>query len=56
MDVGHLNFSKICDVFSLTILVPKLGHYVLEGQTNRWVKHQLDDRAEKAVVKGSYPT
>ena len=33
--VVHRNFSKIFDMASLDILVPKLGHYSLEGQTNR---------------------
>ena len=54
--VVHRNFSKIFDMVSLNILVRKLGHYSLEGQTNRWVKDQLEDQAESAMVKGSYPT
>ena len=54
--VVHRNFSKIFDMVSLNILLPKLGHDSLEGQTNRWVKDQLEDQAESAMVKGSYPT
>ena len=33
--VVHRNFSKIFGMVSLNILLPKLGHYSLEGQKNR---------------------
>ncbi|KAK4806013.1 hypothetical protein QYF61_006990 [Mycteria americana] len=52
----YLNLGKTFGMVSLNIPVPKLGHYSLDGQTNRWVKDQLDDEAERAAVKGSYPT
>ncbi|KAK4805398.1 LOW QUALITY PROTEIN: hypothetical protein QYF61_003971 [Mycteria americana] len=51
-----LYFSSTFGMVSLNILPLKLGHYSLDGWTNRWAKHQLDDEAERAVVKGSYPT
>ncbi|KAK4805584.1 hypothetical protein QYF61_009349 [Mycteria americana] len=53
--VIYLCCSKTSGMVSLNILVPLLCHYSLEGLTNTWVKHQLDDEAERAVVKGSYP-
>ena len=56
VDVVYLSFSRTFGTVSLNILPLKLGHYSLDGWTNRWAKHELDDEAERAVVKGSYPT
>ncbi|KAK4806492.1 hypothetical protein QYF61_021328 [Mycteria americana] len=49
VDVVHLSLSKACGMVSCNVLVPRLGHYSLDGSTNSWVKHQLDDEAERAV-------
>ena len=54
--IVHLSLGQTFGMVSLNIPVPKLGHYSLDGQTNRWVKDQLDDEAERAAVKGSHPT
>ena len=54
--VMYLHLWKTLDMVFLNILVPKLGQSSLDGLTKRWVKHQLDDEAESAVKKGSYPT
>ncbi|KAK4806086.1 hypothetical protein QYF61_010295 [Mycteria americana] len=45
----YLILGKNFGMVSLNIPVHKLGHYSLDGQTNRWVKDQLDDEAEKAA-------
>ena len=54
--VIYLSFRKTFGMVCLHIFVLELGHYSLDGQTSRWVKHQLDDQAERTVVKASYPT
>lgn len=51
-----LSFTKTLDMVFLNVLVPQLGHCSLDGWRNRWAKHQLEAEAERAVVKGSYPT
>lgn len=58
MDVIYLSFSKTFGMVSLNILLLTLGHYSLDAHRNRWVKHQVDDEAERAVVKvgGSHST
>jgi len=44
------------DMVSLNVLFPRLGHYSLDELTKKWIKKQLDDQAERAVVKESCPT
>jgi len=50
--VVYLDFSNAFDTFPHNILVEKLAAHGLDGCTLRWVKHWLDGRAQRVVVKG----
>ena len=56
VDVRYHHISKTLDMLSLNILVPKLGHYSLDGLTKGWVTHWWEDEAEGTTGKGSYPS
>ena len=52
VDVVYLDFSKTFDTVPHNILMEKLAAHGLNGCTLRWVKHWLDGRAQRVVVKG----
>lgn len=47
-----LIFSKAFYTLSPSILVPRLGHYGLDGWATRWVKAWLDGQARRVMVTG----
>ena len=53
VDVFYLDFSKGFDTVLHNILVEKLAAHGLDGCTLRWVKHWLDDWAQRVVVNGA---
>ncbi|CAM5103254.1 unnamed protein product [Eretmochelys imbricata] len=53
VDVLFLDFSKVFDMVSHSILVSKLKKYGLDGCTTRWVESWLDCRAQWVVINGS---
>ncbi|KAK4830709.1 hypothetical protein QYF61_012969 [Mycteria americana] len=53
-DVVCLDFSKVFDIVSHSILLEKLAAHGLDGCMLRWVKNWLDGRAQRAVVNGFY--
>ncbi|KAK4822693.1 hypothetical protein QYF61_019562 [Mycteria americana] len=54
VDVVYLDFSKVFDTVSHSILLEKLDAHGLDGCTLHWVKNWLDDRAQRVVVNGVY--
>ncbi|CAM4661735.1 unnamed protein product [Lepidochelys kempii] len=53
VDVLFLDFSKVFDTVSHSILVSKLRKYGLDECTTRWVESWLDCRAQRVVINGS---
>ncbi|CAM4601352.1 unnamed protein product [Lepidochelys olivacea] len=53
VDVLYLDFSKVFDTVSHSILVSKLRKYGLDECTIRWVESWLDCRAQRVVINGS---
>lgn len=45
VDVFYLDFSKVFDTVSHSILLEKLPAHGLDGWTPGWVKNRLDDWA-----------
>ncbi|KAK4826992.1 hypothetical protein QYF61_013092 [Mycteria americana] len=54
VDVVYLDFSKVFDMVSHSILLDKLAAHGLDGYTLRWVKNCLDGQAQRVVVNGVY--
>ncbi|GAB0186691.1 mitochondrial enolase superfamily member 1 [Grus japonensis] len=52
VDVVYLDFSKVFDTISHSILLEKLAAHGLDGCMLRWVKNWLDGRAQRLVVNG----
>ncbi|KAK4821180.1 hypothetical protein QYF61_014667 [Mycteria americana] len=52
VDVVCLDFSKVFDTISHSILLEKLAAHALDGCTLCWVKNWLDGRAQRVVVNG----
>ncbi|GAB0204598.1 mitochondrial enolase superfamily member 1 [Grus japonensis] len=52
VDVVYLDFSKVFDTISHSILLEKLAAHGLDGHTLHWVKNWLDGRAQRVVVNG----
>ncbi|CAM4550905.1 unnamed protein product [Caretta caretta] len=53
VDMLFLDFSKVFDTVSHSILVSKLKKYGLDECTIRWVESWLDCRAQRVVINGS---
>ncbi|KAK4817476.1 hypothetical protein QYF61_015810 [Mycteria americana] len=54
VDVVYLDFSKVFDTVSHSILLEKLAAHGLDRCTLHWVKNRLDGRAQRVVVNGVY--
>ncbi|KAK4816775.1 hypothetical protein QYF61_022887 [Mycteria americana] len=54
VDVVYLDFSKVFDTVSHSIVLEKLAAYGLDRCTICWVKNWLDGRAQRVVVNGVY--
>jgi len=52
VDVVYLDFSKVFDTVSHSILLEKLVARVLDGCTLHWIKNWLDGQAQRVVVNG----
>jgi hypothetical protein len=52
-DAIVLDFAKAFDRVNHTLLVHKLDHYGIRGNTNRWIAHFLSDRRQAVVVNGA---
>ena len=52
VDVVYLDFSKVFNTISHSILLAKLAARCLDGHTLCWVKNWLDGRAQRVVVNG----
>ncbi|PKU49547.1 rna-directed dna polymerase from mobile element jockey-like [Limosa lapponica baueri] len=52
VDVVYLDFSKVFDTVSHSILLEKLAAHGLDGITLCWVKNWLQGRAQRVVVNG----
>ena len=50
--VGYLDFSKVFDTVSHSILLEKLAARGLNGYPPCWVKNWLEGQAQRAVVNG----
>ncbi|GAB0189223.1 mitochondrial enolase superfamily member 1 [Grus japonensis] len=53
VDVVYLDFSKVFDIISHSILLEKLAAHGLEGRTLCWVQNWLDGWAQRVVVNGT---
>ncbi|RMC12154.1 hypothetical protein DUI87_11289 [Hirundo rustica rustica] len=53
VDVVYLDFSKVFDIFSHSILVDRLAACGLDSSTLSWVRNWLDGRAQTVVVNGA---
>ncbi|CAM4582985.1 unnamed protein product [Lepidochelys kempii] len=53
VDVLFLDFSKVFDTVSHSILASKLKKYGLDEWTIRWIESWLDCRAQWVVINGS---
>ncbi|CAM4703405.1 unnamed protein product [Lepidochelys kempii] len=53
VDVLFLDFSKVFDTVSHSILASKLKKYGLDEWTVRWIENWLDRRAQQVVINGS---
>ncbi|CAM5168204.1 unnamed protein product [Eretmochelys imbricata] len=53
VDVLFLDFSKVFDTVSHSILASKLKKYGLDEWTIRWIESWLDCRAQRVVINGS---
>ncbi|CAM5108567.1 unnamed protein product [Natator depressus] len=53
VDVLFLDFSKVFDMVSHSILASKLKKYGLDEWTIRWIESWLDCRAQRVVINGS---
>ena len=51
-DVVYLDFSKVFDTVSHSILLEKLAARGLNGYPPCWVKNWLEGQAQRAVVNG----
>jgi len=52
VDDVYLDFSKVFDTISDSILLEKLAARGLDGHTLRWLKNWSDGRAQRPVVNG----
>ncbi|GAB0179299.1 hypothetical protein GRJ2_000395200 [Grus japonensis] len=52
VNVVYLDFSKVFDTISHSILLEKLAAHGLDGCAVRWVKNWLYIRAQRVVVNG----
>ena len=52
LDLLILDFSKAFDVVSHRLLLGKLDHYGIRGETLGWVTNWLTDRTQRVVVDG----
>ena len=52
VDVVYLDFSKVFDTVSHSILLEKLAVHGFERYTLRWVKNWLEGQAQRVVVNG----
>ena len=53
-DMIVLDFAKAFDKVNHSLLVHKLHHYGIRGETNQWIKNFLKDREQVVVVEGSW--
>lgn len=53
LDIVHLDFSKVFDTVSDTILVDKLTKYRLGKCTFQWTQNWLNGWAQKVVISGT---
>ena len=47
-----MDFSKVFDKISHSLLTHKLDHYGIKGKTNRWIQNFLAERKQVVVVEG----
>ena len=52
-DVVVLDFAKAFDKVNHSLLVHKLQHYGIKGNTCRWINNFLSDRKQAVVVEGT---
>ena len=52
MDVIYLDFSKVFDSVSLSILLKKMAAHDLDSWTLYRVKNWLDDQTQRVMVNG----
>jgi len=52
VDVTYMDFSKVFDTVSHSILLEKLVAYGLDRCILRWVKNWLDGQVQRVVVNG----
>ena len=51
-DVLVMDFSKVFDKVSHSLLIHKLNHYGIRGKTNTWIQNFLSDWTQAVVVDG----
>jgi hypothetical protein len=51
-DILVMDFAKAFDKVSHNLLVHKLSHYGIVGNTNRWIYNFLTDRTQTVVLEG----
>ena len=52
-DVIMIDFAKAFDRVNHSLLVHKLNHYGIRGNTNSWIENFLHDRKQAVVVDGA---
>jgi hypothetical protein len=51
-----MDFSKVFDKVSHSLIIHKLKHYGITGKTNEWIKNFLSDRTQSVGVEGETST
>ena len=52
IDCLIMDFSKAFDRISHSLIIYKLKHYGITGETNEWIKNFHGDRTQSVVVEG----
>jgi len=54
VDVSYLDFSKVFNIVSRSLLLDKLARYRHDGRSARRIRNRLTGRTQRVVINGFY--